>query len=149
MLASALPGEAPPADQAEPASLPLRVALLVAEPVRAQRLRTALGLSSDLHILADPADAADLVVADATPAVLRALALGKSPAAPAGAPVTSRERQVLELLAAGASNKMIARRLDISIATAKFHVAALLAKLGAQRRSDAVAIGVRRGLLML
>ena len=47
------------------------------------------------------------------------------------------------------SNKSIARRLDISVHTAKFHVAAVLAKLGARNRSDAVAIGMRRGLVLL
>jgi DNA-binding NarL/FixJ family response regulator len=67
----------------------------------------------------------------------------------AGGKPTPREQEVLGLLATGASNKMIARRLGISVATAKFHVAAVLAKLGARGRSDAVAIGVRRGLLML
>ncbi|MGO4711638.1 helix-turn-helix domain-containing protein [Bradyrhizobium sp. 2TAF24] len=63
--------------------------------------------------------------------------------------LTARERQVLERLAAGASNKMIARDLDISIATTKFHVGTLLAKLGARNRTDAVAIGIRRGLLLM
>lgn len=69
--------------------------------------------------------------------------------ATAGEPLTARERQVLERLAAGASNKMIARDLEISLATTKFHVGALLAKLGARNRTDAVAIGIRRGLLLL
>ncbi|WP_315835273.1 response regulator transcription factor [Bradyrhizobium prioriisuperbiae] len=64
-------------------------------------------------------------------------------------PLTPREQQVLDKLAAGASNKMIARELDISLATTKFHVASLLAKLGARNRTDAVAIGLRVGLLLL
>lgn len=63
--------------------------------------------------------------------------------------LTVRERQVLEKLAAGASNKTIARELQISIATAKFHVGSLLAKLGARNRTDAVAIGLKLGLLLL
>lgn len=66
-----------------------------------------------------------------------------------GETLTAREQQVLEKLAAGASNKMIARELDISLATTKFHVASLLAKLGARNRTDAVAIGLRLGLLLL
>ena len=66
-----------------------------------------------------------------------------------GEPLTPREQQVLEKLAAGASNKMIARDLDISLATTKFHVGSLLAKLGARNRTDAVAIGLRLGLLLL
>jgi DNA-binding NarL/FixJ family response regulator len=66
-----------------------------------------------------------------------------------GQALTAREQQVLEKLAAGASNKMIARDLHISIATAKFHVAALLGKLGARNRTDAVTIGLKLGLLLL
>jgi DNA-binding NarL/FixJ family response regulator len=63
--------------------------------------------------------------------------------------LTSRENEVLSLLARGASNKVIARELNISVHTAKFHVASLLAKLGARNRSDAVALGIRRGLILL
>jgi DNA-binding CsgD family transcriptional regulator len=63
--------------------------------------------------------------------------------------LTARETQVLALLARGASNKLVARELDISIHTAKFHVASVLAKLGARNRSDAVAIGIRLGLILL
>jgi DNA-binding NarL/FixJ family response regulator len=67
----------------------------------------------------------------------------------AGQPLTAREQQVLEKLAAGASNKVIARDLHISLATAKFHVGSLLAKLGARNRTDAVAIGLKLGILLL
>jgi DNA-binding CsgD family transcriptional regulator len=63
--------------------------------------------------------------------------------------ITARERQVLEKLAAGGSNKSIARDLNISLATAKFHVGSLLTKLGARNRTDAVAIGLKLGLLVL
>jgi DNA-binding CsgD family transcriptional regulator len=63
--------------------------------------------------------------------------------------ITPRERQVLEKLAAGGSNKSIARDLNISLATAKFHVGSLLTKLGARNRTDAVAIGLKLGLLVL
>ena len=63
--------------------------------------------------------------------------------------LTERERQVLEKLAAGASNKVIARDLEISVATAKFHVSSLLTKLAARNRTDAVAIGIKLGLLLL
>jgi DNA-binding NarL/FixJ family response regulator len=63
--------------------------------------------------------------------------------------LTAREQQVLELLAQGASNKTIARRLDISLHTAKFHVASILAKLGAAGRTEAVANAIRLGWLML
>jgi len=56
---------------------------------------------------------------------------------------------VLKLLAEGASNKVIARQLAVSVHTAKFHVASILAKLDATGRTDAVAHAVRLGLLML
>src|SRR5438477_361125 len=74
---------------------------------------------------------------------------GRSPRADREIALTARESEVLSLLAEGESNKSIARRLDISVHTAKFHVAAVLAKLGARNRSDAVAIGMRRGLVLL
>jgi DNA-binding CsgD family transcriptional regulator len=61
--------------------------------------------------------------------------------------LTAREREVLTLLADGLSNKQIAVRLGISGHTAKFHVASVLAKLGAANRADAVRRGVRRGLV--
>lgn len=67
--------------------------------------------------------------------------------ASAGEPLTVRERQVLELVAAGLPNKAIARELGISEHTAKFHVGSLLAKLGAASRTEAVTIATRRGLL--
>jgi len=63
--------------------------------------------------------------------------------------LTPRETEVLQLLAAGASNKVVARQLDVSVHTVKFHVASLLRKLGADSRLEAVGIGLRTGLLML
>ena len=63
--------------------------------------------------------------------------------------LTARELEVLKLLAEGASNKVIARQLAVSVHTAKFHVASILAKLDATGRTDAVAHAVRLGLLML
>jgi NarL family two-component system response regulator YdfI len=64
-------------------------------------------------------------------------------------PLTRREREVLQMLAAGLANKEIAARLNISDHTAKFHVAAILGKLGAATRAEAVALGIRRGLVLL
>jgi DNA-binding NarL/FixJ family response regulator len=63
--------------------------------------------------------------------------------------LTPRELEVLAALADGASNKLIARRLGISFHTAKFHVAAVLEKLDADSRTEAVAKGARLGLVML
>jgi DNA-binding NarL/FixJ family response regulator len=67
----------------------------------------------------------------------------------AGARLTPRELEVLVAMADGASNKAIARRLDISFHTAKFHVAAILAKLDADSRTEAVARAAQLGLVML
>ncbi len=65
------------------------------------------------------------------------------------APFTPRELEVLTQLAEGASNKEIARRLGISIHTAKFHVGQLLDKLDATGRTDAVAQAARLGVIHL
>jgi DNA-binding NarL/FixJ family response regulator len=64
-------------------------------------------------------------------------------------PLTSREIQVLTLLAEGLPNKAIASRLGISDQTVKFHVASVSGKLGAANRTDAVRRAVRRGLIAL
>jgi DNA-binding CsgD family transcriptional regulator len=64
-------------------------------------------------------------------------------------PLTPRELEVLTLLAEGISNKAIARRLGISVHTAKFHVGALIDKFDAVGRTDAVAQAARRGVIHL
>jgi two-component system, NarL family, response regulator YdfI len=64
-------------------------------------------------------------------------------------PLTRREREVLQMLAAGLANKEIAVRLVISDHTVKFHVASILGKLGVSTRTEAVSAGIRRGLVML
>jgi two-component system nitrate/nitrite response regulator NarL len=61
--------------------------------------------------------------------------------------LTTRERQVLLLVAEGLPNKAIARELGISEHTAKFHVGSLLGKLGAASRTEAVTLATRRGIL--
>jgi two-component system nitrate/nitrite response regulator NarL len=67
----------------------------------------------------------------------------------AGEPISARERQVLELVAAGLPNKAIARELGISEHTVKFHVGSLLDKLGAASRTEAVTLATRRGILAI
>jgi DNA-binding NarL/FixJ family response regulator len=64
-------------------------------------------------------------------------------------PLTPRELEVLAAMADGASNKAIARRLGISYHTVKFHVAAILTKLDADSRTEAVARAAHLGLVML
>ena len=63
--------------------------------------------------------------------------------------LTAREREVLTLLAEGASNKLIGRRLGISVHTVKYHVASILEKLDATGRTDAVAHAAQLGLILL
>src|SRR5215469_480615 len=64
-------------------------------------------------------------------------------------PLTSRESQVLELLAQGLSNKQIGSALHVSEHTVKFHVSAIIAKLGVAGRTEAVTRGLRDGLILL
>ena len=63
--------------------------------------------------------------------------------------LTPRELEVLRLLAEGLSNKVIAHRLGISEHTVKFHTNAILGKLGAQSRTEAVVRATRLGLILL
>ncbi len=63
--------------------------------------------------------------------------------------LTPRETGVLRELARGIPNKTIAARLGISEHTVKFHVAAIFAKLGVASRTEAVARGIRLGLIMV
>lgn len=63
--------------------------------------------------------------------------------------LTGREREVLELVSQGLSNKLIARKLQISEHTVKFHISSISTKLGAASRTDAVSRGLRRGLITL
>lgn len=64
-------------------------------------------------------------------------------------PLTSREQDVLELVAEGLANKAIAQTLNISTHTVKFHLNAIMGKLNAQSRTEAVVIATRHGLLSL
>ena len=64
-------------------------------------------------------------------------------------PLTSREQDVLEQMAAGLSNRQIAHALGISEHTVKFHVSAILGKLGVSSRAAAIRHGMRQGLVTL
>ena len=63
-------------------------------------------------------------------------------------PLTPREIEVLRLMAEGDANKNIAWKLGISEHTVKFHVASILSKLNASTRAEAVALGMRRGMIL-
>jgi DNA-binding NarL/FixJ family response regulator len=88
----------------------------------------------------DPTVAARLIgaLADDRPAAA---------AAPASEELTTREREVLELIAGGRSNKRIAFELGISEKTVKTHVGHVLAKLGVNDRTQAAMLAVRQGLV--
>jgi DNA-binding NarL/FixJ family response regulator len=85
------------------------------------------------------------------PAMVRAFLPPTRPAGPtaAGEPLTEREMEVLQLLAQGLPSKAIATRLRISEHTVKFHVGSLMGKLRAASRTEAVALAIRRGLIVL
>lgn len=88
-----------------------------------------------------------LVVLDE--ALAESLLRTRLPVVPLPEPLTPREMEVLQLLAQGLSNKVIAQRLGISDHTAKFHVNSILGKLGAQSRTEALAQAARLGLVIL
>lgn len=81
--------------------------------------------------------------------LLAAPSLASSPLAELMEALTPREREVLQMLASGLVNKEIAAKLSISEHTVKFHVASILGKLGASTRTEAVSLGIRRGLVLL
>ncbi len=103
--------------------------------------------SADALRAATRAVAAGAVVID--DAVLAALLAGRRAVAEPAETLTARELDVLALLVEGLSNKRIAARLGISEHTAKFHVNAILAKLEADTRTEAVVRAARLGLVML
>jgi DNA-binding CsgD family transcriptional regulator len=115
------------------------LALVIEDPALADRLAALLAGVPGLRLVGAN-EAADAVVVPST---------AVSPSADGDVPLTPRELEVLALLAEGASNKVIARRLGISVHTAKFHVASLLDKLDAVGRTDAVAHAARRGVINL
>jgi DNA-binding NarL/FixJ family response regulator len=104
-------------------------------------------------VAAVEAAAAGLVVlhASAVPALGPPGARGSARAEERGgaAPLTAREIEVLAMMAEGMGNRAIAGRLGISTHTVKFHIAAILDKLNARSRAEAVAISMRLGLLMV
>jgi len=84
------------------------------------------------------------------PELLDTPARGQTPTASrSAAELTPREHDVLELLAVGLSNKQIAAKLGISSHTAKFHIGAILSKMDAATRTEAVVRAVQRGLIVV
>ncbi|MFF1562178.1 response regulator [Streptomyces sp. NPDC058293] len=100
-----------------------------------EELFTAVRAAADGRTVLSPAVASRLVTAVRTPA------------APAGEPLSAREREVLALVAKGTSNKEIARVLFISEATVKTHLTHVYGKLGVKDRAAAVAVAYDRKIL--
>ena len=110
----------------------------------ATRRRVAALLRADGEVaLVGTAEDADLVVSE------RVVATAASGAVAQGGALTARELEVLRLVARGLSNKEIAADLRITTHTVKYHLAAVLEKLGVRSRTEAVSLGVRTGLVPL
>ena len=84
---------------------------------------------------------------EATQALVEAAHRPTSPACEVPGELTSREQEVLALMAKGLSNPEIAERLTVSPVTVKFHVSNILAKLGCTGRTEAVALAIQQGLV--
>jgi len=121
----------------------LRVYLDVADPVTRRRLAALVKADPEIVLVAE-AEQADVVVSE------RVIATAAPATVPReGAALTPRELDVLRLVAQGLANKEIAAELDLSAHTVKYHLASVLAKLGARSRTEAVSRGIRTGLLPL
>jgi DNA-binding NarL/FixJ family response regulator len=131
-----LSGDAQPAWTHEALRAGVR-AVLPRDAKPAEVLAAVEAASNGLAVL-DPHDL-ETLLASSVPAPLAAEA----------SVLTPRELEVLRMLAEGAANKNIAWKLGISEHTVKFHVASILGKLHAATRTEAVAIGMRRGLIMI
>jgi DNA-binding CsgD family transcriptional regulator len=114
---------------------PVVVAIEIGEPGLADRLAALLADVPGLR-LAAPGEPSDVT-----------LVAERDRSAEFDVALTPRELDVLALLAEGASNKAIARRLAISVHTVKFHIASLLDKLDAEGRTEAVAQAARLGAI--
>ncbi len=116
----------------------IAIAIEIDDVALADRLASLLGNVAGLELVAAGQPANVAIVSRSAPA-----------ANDLAGELTPRERDVLALMAEGASNKAIARQLGISVHTAKFHVGSILDKLDATGRTDAVAHAARRGVINL
>jgi DNA-binding CsgD family transcriptional regulator len=123
----------------------IRAFVAVRDPVVRRTLATALKSNRDIVLVPGPEEA-DVVVDEA--AVRAGFRFDFGSQNGDGA-LTRRELSVLRLVAHGLGNKEIASELGISRHTVKYHLASLLAKLGVHSRTEAVTIGLRKGLVPL
>jgi DNA-binding CsgD family transcriptional regulator len=123
----------------------IRAFVAVRDPVVRRTLVTALKSQRDIVLVPEP-EGADVVVDEAAVRAGARLDFGSQNGDGA---LTPRELSVLRLVAHGLGNKEIASELGISTHTVKYHLASLLAKLGVHSRTEAVTVGVRKGLVPL
>jgi len=121
----------------------LRVYLDLSNAMTRRRVAALLRADGEVALVGTAEDA-DLVVSER---VVSTAAPGA--VAQPGAALTARELEVLRLVARGLSNKEIAADLRITTHTVKYHLAAVLEKLGVRSRTEAVSLGVRKGLVPL
>ena len=121
----------------------LRVYLDLSNVVTRRRVAALLRADGEVALVGSGEDA-DLVVSERVVSTAAPAA-----ALQADAALTARELDVLRLVARGLSNKEIAADLRITTHTVKYHLAAVLEKLGVRSRTEAVSLGVRKGLVPL
>jgi len=121
----------------------LRVYLDLSNAVTRRRVAALLRADGEVALVGTAEDA-DVVVSERVVATAAPGAVAQA----AGA-LTARELEVLRLVARGLSNKEIAADLRITTHTVKYHLAAVLEKLGVRSRTEAVSLGVRKGLVPL
>ncbi len=120
----------------------LRVYLDLSNAVTRRRVAALLRADGEVALVGAAEDA-DVVVSE------RVVSTAAPAAVAQGGALTARELEVLRLVARGLSNKEIAADLRITTHTVKYHLAAVLEKLGVRSRTEAVSLGVRTGLVPL
>jgi len=120
----------------------LRVYLDLSNAVTRRRMAALLRADGEVALVGTAEDA-DLVVSE------RVVSTSAPGAVAQEGTLTARELEVLRLVARGLSNKEIAADLGITTHTVKYHLAAVLEKLGVRSRTEAVSLGVRKGLVPL
>ena len=121
----------------------LRVYLDLSNAVTRRRVAALLRVDGEVALVGTAEDA-DLVVSERVVSTAAPGAVARGDAA-----LTARELEVLRLVARGLGNKEIAADLRITTLTVKYHLAAVLDKLGVRSRTEAVSLGVRKGLVPL
>ena len=116
---------------------------------RRSGVRAVLGQDAGTEQISAAIAAATAGLITLHPDTLRVRATPRSVGVADDRALTARQREILEMMAGGLSNRAIAARLGISAYTVKFHVAAILEALGAGTRTEAVTLGVRSGLISL